>query len=171
MTAKKILSYVLILFVIVSLGYIGVKEVRERAVSATSESDNDYRSIEEKPGLYHLTSEYTGDVDVVCYFMTTQRCTNCVHIETYTKEAIDERFVENMNDRTLAWKMINVDEFPNRHFIKDFDLHTKSVVLVKIRDGKQVEWKNLDQVWANLSNKELFKKYVESELITFIAKG
>lgn len=170
MTAKKITTWVLLTFVAASVAYAGIFALKQKAAS-NAEGTDVYKSIDEKPGQYVLTSEYTGNVDVVCYFLTTQRCANCYNIETYTKETLDEQFASRLNDASLIWKPINVDEEPNRHFIKDFELHTKSVVLVKIRGGKQVEWKNLDRVWALLGDKDSFKSYIGLELSSFLAKG
>jgi len=76
-----------------------------------------------------------------------------------------------LNNKTLFWKVINVEDELNRHFIKDFELHTKSVVLVKIRGGKQVEWKNLDRVWSLFDDKNAFLTYVNGELSAFLEKG
>ena len=112
-----------------------------------------------------------ADIDVVYYFMTTQRCPSCMKIEAYTKETIMSSFTDNIEKCTLAWKMINVDDQENRHFIKDYQLHTKSVVLVRYRDGRQVTFRNLDRVWELLGDKTAFQTYVNHEISEFISEG
>jgi hypothetical protein len=112
-----------------------------------------------------------ANVDIVYYFMTTQRCTSCMKIEAYTKEAIEKGLAESLKKRDLVWRMVNVDESGNAHFIKDYQLFTKSVVLVKIRDGKQVNWKNLDKVWPLLGDQNQFVAYIINEVKSFTEKG
>ena len=101
-----------------------------------------------------------ADIDIVYYFMTTQRCPSCMKIETYAKEAVEKTFASDLKKGSMVWKMVNVDKPENYHFIKDYQIFTKSVVLVRIRGGKQVGWKNLDKVWPLLNNKSAFKAYV-----------
>ncbi len=111
------------------------------------------------------------DYDIVYYFMTTQRCPSCMKIESYTKEAVERTFATALKNGSMAWKMVNVDTPENNHFIKDYQLFTKSVVLVRIRGGKQVAWKNLDKVWPLLNNKSTFQSYVVKEVNAFREKG
>ena len=111
-----------------------------------------------------------ADVDIVYYFMTTQRCPSCMKIEAYSKEAVEKGFTEALKKGSMVWRMVNVDQSENKHFIKDYGLYTKSVVLVKIRDGKQVNWVNLDKVWALLGDKTAFQKYVTDEVKIFVEK-
>jgi hypothetical protein len=99
--------------------------------------------------------------------MNNQRCSNCYKIETYTHEAVETHFADELTGNKLIWEVLNVDVPENRHFIKDFELYTKSVVLVKIRDGKQVEHKNLDMVWSLLGQKEAFQEYITREVRQF----
>lgn len=103
-------------------------------------------------------------VIIAYYFHTTQRCANCYKIETYTGEAIETEFAAELQSGRLIWRMVNTDETANEHFLTDYKLYTKSVVLVDMRDGKQVRWKNLEKVWTHLRDKEKFQKYVRDEV-------
>lgn len=112
-----------------------------------------------------------ANVDIVYYFMTTQRCPSCMKIEAFTKETVETKFTEALKKGRMIWRMVNVDLPENQHFIKDYQLYTKSVVLVKIRNGKQVEWKNLDKVWTLLQKKSDFQTYILKEVQAFTGKG
>lgn len=113
----------------------------------------------------------SGNVDIVYYFMTTQRCPSCMKIEAYTKEAVERDFAAAFKKGTMVWRMVNVDTPENNHFIKDYGLYTKSVVLVKMRNGKQVAWRNLDRVWQLLGDKARFQKYITEEVKKFVEKA
>jgi len=176
MNTKKILTAVLLLFVVAAVGTVVIKglitgdaeDSLSRRVSSPESSKLEGQSI---ISLSDTGLKSDADVEVVYYFMTTQRCQNCMKIESYTKEAVQEQFSENINNETMIFKMVNVDEPQNRHFIHEYQLYTKSVVLVRYRDGKQVEWKNLDQVWNYLGDETAFKEYVVREVNAFVKES
>jgi len=169
MKPKMVITAILVVFVIVSAAFLIIQETRDAvepvsvvkaAITAPDQMTSD--AVSEKK----MTSE--SDVDIVYYFHTTARCPSCLKIEAYTKEAVEENFQKKIDDKSLLWKMVKVDEQSNRHFIQDFQLITKSVVLVKYRDGKKMEWKNLDQVWHLLGDKTAFQNYITNEVKAFI---
>ncbi len=40
-------------------------------------------------------------------------------------------------------------------------MYARSVVLVRFRDGKQIEWENLADIWDLLESKPAFVSYVQ----------
>ena len=56
----------------------------------------------------------------------------------------------------------------NKHFVNDYQLYTKSVVLSLVRDGKEMKFKNLEKVWQLLRNKDKFYKYIKEETQGFL---
>ena len=101
---------------------------------------------------------------VAYYFHTTARCTSCKTIEAYSREAIQQEFAGDLQSGKLDWKTVNVDQPENRHFISDYQLSSMALVLVETREGKPGRWKNLDEVWQLLGDKEAFLKYVRTEV-------
>lgn len=108
---------------------------------------------------------------VVYYFHGNVRCATCKKIEAYADEAVHEEFGKALEDGSLQWRVVNVDEPVNRHFVQDFQLVTRSVVLVEYRAGKVVRFKNLDQVWQLVRDKERFVAYVQDATRDFLAAG
>ncbi len=102
------------------------------------------------------------------YFHTTFRCASCHKIEEYTGETINTNFADDLNSGKLQYQMLNVDEKGNEHFVNDYNLYTKSVVLSLVKDGKEVKSKNLEKVWEYLRNKDKFMGYVKSETESFL---
>ena len=45
------------------------------------------------------------------------------------------------------------------------------MVAVKIQDNAEVSWKNLDQVWDLVGDKEKFISYVQGETRAYLATG
>ena len=102
------------------------------------------------------------------YFHGDFRCSNCYKIEKYSKEAIDKYFAKELASGELEYKVINIDERGNEHFAVDYKLYTKSLVISKIKDGREVEYKNLEKVWDHLGNKGTFYNYVKEEIENFL---
>ncbi len=102
---------------------------------------------------------------LVYYFHATTRCATCRAIEAYAKETVTTRFASDIEARRLAWQAVNVDEPANRHFIGDFQLYTRSVVVVDAKNPKR--YKVLDRVWQLVRDKAAFQSYVEQEIRAF----
>jgi hypothetical protein len=105
---------------------------------------------------------------VAYYFHGTTRCATCRKIEAYSHEAVRAGFGEALKAGKLEWRTMNVEEPANRHFIKDYQLYTRSVVLASFQGDKQLRWKNLDQVWVLVGDKGQFTRYVQNEVKTFL---
>ena len=105
---------------------------------------------------------------VAYYFHTTFRCASCHKIEKYTEGSIKEYFGKELSSGKLAFDIVNVDKKENEHFVKEYQLYTKSVVLSLVKDGKEVKHKNLDKVWEYLRNKDTFYAYIKSETKAFL---
>lgn len=105
---------------------------------------------------------------LVYYFHGDARCPSCMKLETYAEEAVQENFQNEIESGQMVFRTVNVDEKSNRHFIGDYQLYSKAVVLVDNQEGASGRWKNLDKIWVLLSRKEKFKKYIAEELKTFM---
>ena len=108
---------------------------------------------------------------VAFYFHGNVRCATCRKIEAYSDEAIASGFAEQLEAGQIEWRPVNIDEPDNKHFIDDFQLVTKSVVLVEYRDGKITRWQNLDKVWQLVRSKEKFVAYVQDGTRDFLGSS
>lgn len=111
------------------------------------------------------------DAVVAYYFHGHKRCSTCRKLEAYSQEAIVGGFAAELSSGELEWRVVNVDEKANSHFTTDFELVTKSVVLVEYRDGEVVRWKNLKLVWQLVGDEDGFVRYVRDETRDFLAEG
>lgn len=104
----------------------------------------------------------------VYYFHTNFRCPTCTKMEAYTREAIDTNFKKEIASGLINFKTVNMEEKKNEHFIKDYQLYTKTVILSKTEDGKQIKYKNLDKIWEYSRNKNKFLNYVKDEVSKYL---
>lgn len=108
---------------------------------------------------------------IAYYFHTDTRCSTCRKIEEYSKRAIKEGFPDELKNGTLELRIVNYQRPENRHFIKEYKLVTKSLILVSQVNGKQTEWTNLKLVWELYKKEEAFFNYVYQEVEKYLAKG
>ncbi|MCX5884484.1 MAG: nitrophenyl compound nitroreductase subunit ArsF family protein [Proteobacteria bacterium] len=101
---------------------------------------------------------------VAYYFHGNYRCSSCRTIEQYSREAIEENFLYQLEKKKLFFKVINIDLPENKHFIQDYQLYTRSLIVAGYKDGKQVVWKNLTKVWEYLGDQDKFHEYVRLEI-------
>ena len=102
------------------------------------------------------------------YFHGNFRCDNCKKIEQYSGEAIEKYFAEELKTKRLTFSIVNTDLDENKHFIEDYQLYTRSLVIADYKDNKQIRWKNLTKVWNYLDDKDAFYEYVKSEIQNYL---
>lgn len=108
------------------------------------------------------------NIVLVYYFHGNFRCANCYNIERYTKEAVEKYFKSDLDSGRVVSKAINYEAKGNEHFVSDYQLYTKSVVLSLIKNGKEVKFCNLTRVWEYLRNKDAFHQYIKSEVEEYL---
>ena len=114
------------------------------------------------------SAEKPANSVVAYYFHGNFRCQNCHNMEQWTKELMETCFKPQIDSGKLAFKIINTDEKENQHFMNDYQLYTKSVVLSLVRDGKEVRYDNLAKVWDCLRSKDRFQEYVRTEIEKYL---
>lgn len=102
------------------------------------------------------------------YFYTTQRCPTCLKIESLSEEAIRSGFAGELETGRLEWKPLNTDEPENEHFVEDYELYTKSLIIVEQVDGKQTRWKNCPKIWELVHRDKKFLSYVQDEVRDYL---
>ena len=101
---------------------------------------------------------------VVFYFHGTSRCRTCRAIEKYTRAAVQSGFEEELAAGKMELRAVNIDLKENRHFIKDYQLFTRSVVISMRKENKEVGWKRLDRVWELVGDEAAFTSYIQDEI-------
>ncbi|NQU09744.1 hypothetical protein HQ590_03060 [bacterium] len=111
-----------------------------------------------------------GATVVAYYFHGTQRCPTCRSIERQAKQAIATGFADDLETGRLVFQPVNIEDPAHQHFVTDFQLETRSVVLADYRDGRPQRWQELVQVWTLVRDEPAFEKYVTDELRQFLAE-
>ncbi len=106
---------------------------------------------------------------IAYYFHTNTRCSTCIKIEQYSHEAIEQGFTNELKNGALEMRVVNYEQPENRHFIQDYKLVSKSLILVNMVNGKQTKWTNLKMVWQLTGHKDAFLNYVRKEVRGYLA--
>lgn len=105
---------------------------------------------------------------IAYYFHGKARCANCVKIENWSREAVATGYPKELADGRLVWRVVDVEAEGNEHFVEDYQLYTKSLVLVEQRGGRPIRWKNCAKVWEYLNRRERFVAYVQDEVAVYL---
>lgn len=164
---KKIFIGIIVIFVVVSVSLTindGLKNSGNSQNIKVSKVPSDDNSINITPKMLKKFPH----IVLVYYFHTTYRCYSCLKIEELTNKAVLTGFDKNIKKGNLIFTGINVDKPENNHFITDYKLFTKSVIVVDIKNGKETKWKNLQKVWELIGNEKAFIDYVQNEVNLYL---
>ena len=190
MNAKKIVTVVLLLFVIVSVVFLLIKEFTPKQVainasgnepfitqgtvgdSSSRDTTRETAVIDRNPANAKITQKKNPQVEdrkiVVYYFHRTMRCATCIKLEEYSDEAIKSGFNAQLKNGQLEWRIINIEDAGNQHYENDYKLYSQSLVLVELQNGKQQRWKNLEKIWELVGMKEIYLRYVQDEVKSYL---
>jgi len=144
----------------------------ENAKKQTSASDPEKVAVKDKKndstGLKKEADTPASHKLIVYYLHTNFRCHSCMTIEKLTRQAVTEGFADQLKSGRIEFKVINVEEPGNEHFVDDYKLYTKSVILSDVKNGKEAGWKNCENVWTLLGNDQKFIEYIQSEVKAFL---
>lgn len=144
---KKILTIILLIFVAASIVFMILKEVKAKNAAAAPAAAGMEQTVAVPRNENALT---------VYYFHGTQRCMTCNRIEELARAAIQDKYAKEMADGAVVFRSVNVEEPANEHFICDFQLTTRSVVMQKA--GK---YENFDAVWTLVRDPQKFTGYIQ----------
>ena len=143
----------------------------DQAATATAKASIQTQTTDDSSLLRADSAKASANLShrvVAYYFHGNVRCVSCRKIEAYTNEAIDSAFGAALKSGALEWKVVNTDSAQNEHYLQDYQLYTKSVILSDLHNDKQTRWKNLEKVWELLGNQAKFHMYIRDELRMFL---
>ena len=194
MKIRKLVKALLLIFVVLSFAVLIYKEFSPKSesnVTPVAATQVDKPSVSEKslplPEIQPskepatkwkekaplpLTEVKSQNSRVIAYyFHGTFRCSTCQTIEKYSHDAIYQYFPKELSTGKLEFKPVNVEEGETRHYIQDYQLFSKSLIIVLYKDDKQVKWKNLKEVWIHVGDKDKFFQYVKNEVEGFLKEA
>jgi hypothetical protein len=151
---KRFFAIALLVFALGSLIYRGANDALRTATAPAAEQLHE--------GVAPVT---------VYFFDSDKQCATCDHLKEYAAEAIQTYFSSELESGTLAWRTLNLDDPANEHYLEEYGLYSKSVVVVRAEAGKPVRWKNLESIWELVYDKRLYLEYIRAEVEAFLGEA
>lgn len=107
---------------------------------------------------------------LVTYFTTDQRCPTCLKIEKQTKEAMESAFADELASGEVLFRTTNFDRDENKHFIEEYELSFKTVVISDRRNGKESAWAKFDEVWDLVGEPDAFAAYLQEGVRKYLKR-
>ena len=169
MKPKTIVTVILLLFVAASIVVLITQGLSKKPSATTTETPGPSISEkEETPPVGSIETTSEKATVIAYYFHGNMRCMTCKAIEAQASEAIKTGFPKALEEGRVEWRVVNVDEPGNEHYVMDFELTTRSVVLERVVNGESAECKNLDRVWELVKDKSAFREYIMNETRSYL---
>jgi hypothetical protein len=154
MKPKTLIALVLTVFVVGSLAYL--------LFTGAEPADTKLH-----PGYPSVGDSAKADV-VMIYFDGGKDCSTCDKLEGYAYETLRQEFNESLEAGTLAWQRLNMDAPENEHYVTEFGLYTKSIVLIRLENGDRLRHENLEKIWDLVYDKVEYQAYIRERLQDFL---
>jgi hypothetical protein len=87
-----------------------------------------------------------------------------MRIERLTRECVERNFAPEIQSGRIQFRTVNLDGPGNEHFIQDYRLISKTVIVSDLAKGQEVRWENLQDVWTKQKDENSFEAYVVDAL-------
>jgi len=161
MNTKKLIGAALLLFAALAL----LRAISDQNMSVSPEHEEQTSTASAQAASPQIPAQ--GRHVVLYYFHATFRCASCLTIEKTARQVVDQQFKNLVDKGLLQFCPVDVENPQNRHYIEDYKLYSKSLVLVEYRDGKEVRHKNLEGIWQQTSLEGL-RDYIAQEIASFV---
>ena len=115
-----------------------------------------------------LAADASEDRVVAMYFHRTQRCPTCLKMGSYSEEAVQTGFAEQIKDGTVAFYYTDFQDPKNAKLAKGYNVSGPALIVVKIKGKKVAEFKDLEDIWTNVGDKQAFLKYVQQNVSAYL---
>lgn len=103
----------------------------------------------------------------VLYFHNAKRCATCIAIENGTKELLQSTFREQLQDSTIIFRTINIQD--NKDLCEKYQISWSSLIMVDHEDGKESVKNLTDFAFAKArTNPEVFKNELSAQITNML---
>lgn len=146
----RILKWVLIAFVVVS-SVLAVRRCRDQSQIPDTISYNQLQPLVD------------GQIQLVL-FHNAKRCHQCLQMEAFAEEVLKDRFGKAMENKSLVFKTITIDEPENQGLVHQFGIFAATLVLMEFNDDELVYARVLTRGPELYQEENDFKEYLSQEL-------
>ena len=112
------------------------------------------------PTVVNVQPGVAADAVLVTYFSSDVRCATCLRIERLSRATVEQNFAQELRDGRVNFRVVNLDGEGNDHYVKDYSLISKTVIVSELAQGQEIRWENLQQVWTRQKDEPAFEVYL-----------
>jgi hypothetical protein len=121
------------------------------------------------PDVPKLQAAPIPDNRVVVYqFHRRFRCEACHTLEATIRETFNTHFPEEIEAGRLVFEVVDLDADGNGHYAEDFDFFYNTVIVVDVEQGQETRFKNLEEVWSLVDNKQKAMEFIRSHVAEYL---
>lgn len=98
------------------------------------------------------------------------RCPTCLKIEASTKDVLERMFADEIRSGRLIVKEVNYEQPENKDMILKYEIIAPTVIMVQLKDGKEVTYRNLMDVWQTVHQPAAFESLISGNLKELLPK-
>lgn len=110
-----------------------------------------------------------GHQVVMTYFISGERCESCKTIEALARHTAEQDFPAALAGGRLVFRVIDTGVPADHHFIDDYRLSAKTVILSHRVNGKETEWSDMSKVWDLLDDRPGFHAYLVRQIRSYLS--
>jgi hypothetical protein len=148
----RILKWFLILFVVVSSVAGGQEVPRAKSrflVQSATTSYNRWSMIKSSLVLFH----------------NTKRCHQCLQMEDFAEEVLIDRFGRAMENKSLVFKTITIDEPESQGLVQQFGIFAATLMLMEFNDDQLIYARVLTRGPELYQEENDFKEYLSPGIV------
>jgi thiol-disulfide isomerase/thioredoxin len=115
-----------------------------------------------------LAADAPRDRVVVMYFHRTQRCPTCLKMGSYTEEAVKTGFAREIKAGKVSFHYIDFQNEQNAAFTTAYGISGPTLIVAKASGEKVAEFKNLQDMWTKVRDKDAFLAYVQDNIRSYL---
>ena len=114
-----------------------------------------------------LAADPPADRVIVMYFHRTQRCPTCLKMGSYSEEAVKDGFSKQVKEGTVEFHYVDFQDKKNAALAKAYQIEGPALIVVNVEKNRVKEYKNLEDIWTHVREKDGFLKYVRENIVDY----
>ncbi|MEJ5200398.1 MAG: nitrophenyl compound nitroreductase subunit ArsF family protein, partial [Anaerolineae bacterium] len=87
-----------------------------------------------------------------------------------TKNVLERMFADDIRAGRVIVKEVNYDLPENRDLLTKYEIIAPTVIMVQVKDGKEVTYRNLMEVWQTVHEPDAFDSLISGNLRELLPK-
>jgi len=109
-----------------------------------------------------------ADRVIIYQFHRRFRCDSCYKLEVAINEALQTHFPEEVKEGKVIFKVVDLDAEGSDPYEKKYDFFYNTVIVVDIENGEELRFKNLEEVWGLVEQKDVTIEFIRSHITDYL---